>query len=88
MFKKSATHSQGDLFSGVPSILEGKSLNQYNNSEGWHNQFRKQIVSRIDESIFIVLYSKKMGAPNSPVSLLVGMMVLKDAFCWSDLQLF
>ena len=88
MFKKSATHSQGDLFSGVPSILEGKSLNQYNNSEGWHNQFRKQIVSRIDEPIFKVLYSEKMGAPNSPVSLLVGMMVLKDAFGWSDLQLF
>ena len=88
MFKKSATHSQGDLFSGVPSILEGKSLTQYNNSEGWHNQFRKQIVSRIDESIFKVLYSEKMGAPNSPVSLLVGMMVLKDAFGWSDLQLF
>ena len=54
MFRKSATHTQGNLFSGVPSILEGKSLNQYNNSEGWHNQFRKQIVSRIDESIFKV----------------------------------
>jgi hypothetical protein len=88
MFKKSSAHSQGDLFSGISSILEGKSLNQYNNSEGWHNQFRKQIVSRIDESIFKVLYSEKMGAPNSPVSLLVGMMVLKDAFGWSDLQLF
>jgi hypothetical protein len=68
--------------------LEGKSLNQYNNAEGWHNQFRKQIVSRIDESIFKVLYSEDMGAPNSPVSILVGMMILKDAFGWSDLQLF
>jgi hypothetical protein len=88
MFKKSIKHTQGNLFCGVPSILEGKSLNQYNNEEGWHNQFRKQIVSRIDESIFKVLYSEKMGAPNSPVSVLVGMMVLKDAFGWSDLQLF
>ena len=88
MFKKSVKHTQGDLFCSVPSILEGKSLNQYNNSEGWHNQFRKQIVSRIDESIFKVLYSEDMGAPNSPVSLLVGMMILKDAFGWSDLQLF
>ena len=88
MFRKSATHTQGNLFSGVPSILEGKSLNQYNNSEGWHNQFRKQIVSRIDESIFKVLYSEKMGAPNSPVSLLTGMMILKEAFGWSDLELF
>lgn len=88
MFKKSVKHTQGDLFCSVPSILEGKSLNQYNNAEGWHNQFRKQIVSRIDESIFKVLYSEDMGAPNSPVSILVSMMILKDAFGWSDLQLF
>jgi hypothetical protein len=29
-----------------------------------------------------------MGAPNSPVSLLVGMMILKEAYGWSDSQLF
>lgn len=39
MFKKSVKNTQGDLFCGVPSILEGKSLGQYNNREGWHNQF-------------------------------------------------
>ncbi len=88
MFKKSSKHTQVDLFCGIPSILEGKSLNQYNNEEGWHNQFRKQIVSRIDESVFKVLFSEKVGAPNFPVSVLVGMMILKDAFGWSDLQLF
>jgi len=88
MFKKSVKHTQGDLFCGAPSILEGKSLNQYNNGEGWHNQFRKQVVMRIDEPIFKVLYSEKMGAPNSPISILVGMMILKEAFGWSDLQLF
>lgn len=88
MFRKSAKHKQVNLFSGVPSILEGKSLNQYNNTEAWHNQFRKQIVSQIDESIFKVLYSEKMGAPNSPVSVLVGMIILKEAYGWSDSQLF
>lgn len=88
MFKKSNKHNQVDLFCGVPSILEGKSLVQYNNKEGWHNQFRKQIVSRIDESIFKVLFNEKMGAPNASVSLLIGMMILKDSSGWSDLQLF
>ena len=88
MFKKSVKHTQGDLFCGVPSILEGKSLTHYNNEEGWHNQFRKQVVMRIDEPIFKVLYSENMGAPNSPISILVGMMILKEAFGWSDLQLF
>lgn len=88
MFKKSNKHVQTDLFTSAPSILKGKSLMQYNNENGWHNQFRQQVVCRIDESIFKVLYSQKMGAPNSPVSLLVGMMILKEAFGWSDLQLF
>jgi hypothetical protein len=88
MFKKSALHTQGSLFSSVPSMLEGKSLNQYNDSDSWHNLFRKQIVTRIDESIFSVLFSAKMGAPNSPVAQLVGMMILKEAFGWSDSQLF
>ena len=45
MFKKSNKHNQVDLFCGVPSILEGKSLIQYNNKEGWHNQFRKQMTN-------------------------------------------
>jgi hypothetical protein len=88
MFRKSASHTQGNFFSSVPSILEGKSLNHYNDTGGWHNLFRKQIVSRIDESIFSVLFSQKMGAPNSPVVQLVGMMVLKEANGWSDSQLF
>jgi len=88
MFKKSSLHTQGNLFSSVPFMLEGKSQNQYNDTDSWHNQFRKQIVARIDETIFSVLFSQKMGAPNSPVSQLVGMMVLKEAFGWSDSQLF
>lgn len=88
MYRKSVSDKQIDIFSGAPSILKGKSLNLYNDSVAWHNQFRKQIFSRIDESIFKVLYSERMGAPNSSVSVLVGMMILKEAFGWSDSQLF
>lgn len=88
MFKKTNKNIQGDLFSGVPLILEGNSLKQYNDTSSWHNQFYKQIALRIDESVFKVLYSKKIGAPNSSISLLVSMMIIKEAFGWSDLQLF
>ena len=88
MYRSSVADKQIDIFSGAPSILKGKSLNLYNDSVAWHNQFRKQIFSRIDENIFKVLYSDRMGAPNSPVSVLVGMMILKEAFGWSDSQLF
>ncbi len=55
------------------------SYHQVNDDGHCHNQFRNQIVSRINETT---------GAPNASVSLLIGMMVLKEAFGWSDSQLF
>jgi hypothetical protein len=88
MFRKTDKESQVDLFSGTSSVLAKGSLKQYSDSKHWHNQFRDQIVSRIDETIFKVLFNKTTGAPNASVSLLVGMMVIKEAFGWSDSQLF
>ena len=88
MFRKTDKESQVDLFSGTSSVLAKGSLKQYTDSKHWHNQFRDQIVSRIDETIFKVLFNKTTGAPNASVSLLVGMMVIKEAFGWSDSQLF
>lgn len=88
MFKKSNKEPQVDLFGGVPSILNGSSLKQYSDNGHWHNQFRSQVISRIDESNFKVLFNEFTGAPNASVSLLVGMMVLKESFGWSDSQLF
>jgi len=52
MFKKSDKNIQGNLFSGISSILTGNSLKQYNDTNGWYNQFYKQIVLLIKESIF------------------------------------
>lgn len=88
MFRKTNNEAQVDLFTGISSVLSGGSLKQYTDGDHWHNQFRKHIVARIDESIFKVLFNETMGAPNASVSLLIGMMVLKEAFGWSDSQLF
>lgn len=88
MFRKTDKEKQVDLFGGVSSILDGGSLKQYSDTGHWHNQFRKQVVSRIDETVFKVLFNETTGAPNASVSLLIGMMVLKEAFGWSDSQLF
>jgi hypothetical protein len=88
MFKKTVKDTQIDLYSGVSTFLTGKSSKQFCNENGWHNQFRNQVVSRIDESIFKVLFSDQMGAPNASISIMVGMMILKEAFGWSDSQLF
>ncbi len=88
MFRKSNKEPQLDLFGSFNHLLDGQSLHQYTDEHNWHNQFRKEIVSRIDESIFKVLFSDNMGAPNASISVLVGMMCLKEGFGWSDSQLF
>jgi hypothetical protein len=88
MFKKSRKETQLDAFSSVPNMLESSSFKQYSDQGHWHNQFREQVVMRIDESIFSVLFNDTTGAPNASIRTLVGMMILKESFAWSDSQLF
>lgn len=88
MFKKTNRDAQINLFGGVPSILEGKARKQYDDARRWHNQFYNQIVNRFDESLFSVLFSDEMGAPNASISVMLGMMILKEGMGWSDLQLY
>jgi hypothetical protein len=88
MFKKSNKEPQLDAFASVPSMLENLSFKRYSDQGHWHNQFREHIVNQLDELIFSVLFNDSMGAPNAPVRILVGMMVLKESFGWSDSQLF
>jgi hypothetical protein len=88
MFKKSNKESQLDVFASVPTMLNSLALKQYSDKGHWHNQFREQIVMGIDESIFGVLFDNDMGAPNASVRILMGMIVLKESFGWSDSELF
>jgi len=88
MFKKSNKETQLDAFASVPTMLESLALKQYSDQGHWHNQFREQVVMRIDESIFSSLFNNTIGAPNAPVRTLIGMMILKESFAWSDSQLF
>ena len=76
------------MFSSIPQMLGKKAGKKYNDAKSWHNQFHQQITLRIDESIYSVLFNDTMGAPNSPISVLVSMMILKEAFGWSDSQLY
>jgi len=69
-------------------MLESLAFKQYSDQGHWHNQFRKQIVMRIDESVFSILFNNTTGAPNAPVRTLIGMMIFNESFEWSDSQLF
>lgn len=88
MFRKSPEHPQIDLLSSAGQHLDKRRQRQLGDPNHWHNSFYKHVVSQIDESIFNGLYQQRMGAPNAPVNQLVGMMILKDGFGFSDEQLF
>lgn len=88
MFKKSDNHKQLDAFSSPIEYLRDSSMNYYLKNDSWHNQFREQVVMRVDESLFSALYSNGKGAPNASIRVLVGMMILKEGQGWSDEQLF
>ena len=88
MFKKSDKETQLDAFSSVSNMLDSSAQKQYSDKSHWHNQFREQVILRIDETIFRVLFNSTTGAPNAPIRTLIGMMTLKEAFGWSDSQLY
>jgi len=88
MFKKSSKEPQLDMFGNTASMLSQSSSQKFNDPAHWHNQFRQHVVDRIEEEPYKVLFSQGMGAPNASIRLLIGMMILKEAFGWSDSQLF
>jgi hypothetical protein len=88
MFQKSSDAYQQDMFSCIPTLLMGESLNQYNDERAWQNVFRREIVERVDESLFKPLYDSNMGAPNASIRLLIGMLAIKEGCGWSDRELF
>ena len=88
MFKKSPKSTQAELFSGLSQQVGSKKSNYLDNTAGWHNIYFSEITSRIDESIFAVLYPSHTGRSNAPIRQLLGMMILKEGQNWSDEQLF
>lgn len=87
MFKRSK-NKQIDLFENVSSHLSKRKQKVFDSAFSWHNIFYKEIVEQIDEKPYSVLYHHKMGRPNSPIRILIGMMILKEGNGWSDEQLF
>jgi hypothetical protein len=88
MFRKSIASQQLGIFTSPTSILQAKSQRYYADSHAWHNIFCKEVLMRINEAAFSDLFPSKKGAPNASVRLLVGMMVIKEGFGWSDALLF
>ena len=52
--------------------------------KSWAKVFADEIFPAIDEKRFSVLYSDKASRPNSPVNVIVGALIIKELFDYSD----
>jgi len=88
MFRKTDKIVQTNIFTSATNLLKGRSYDLFSDEQSWNNRFRQQVLSRIEEEDFSVLYTEATGAPNSSIVVLMGMIIIKEAFGWSDSQLF
>ncbi len=88
MFRASPDSSQSDLFSYVEQFLGKREQEKLDGPDAWQNVFLDQVTKRIPEERFRVLFDEENGRPNAPIRLLVGMLILKEGFGWSDERLF
>ncbi|MEA3448612.1 MAG: transposase [Bacteroidota bacterium] len=76
------------MLSNVSQHLTADSSKRFADETAWQNIFYKQVVRRIDENLFSILFSSENGAPNAPIRTLIGMMILKEGEGYSDQKLF
>lgn len=52
--------------------------------KSWARIFADEIFPAIDEQRFSVLYSDKASRPNAPVNVIIGALIIKELFDYSD----
>lgn len=52
--------------------------------KSWAKVFADKVFPAIDEEIFSVLYSDKASRPNTPVNVIIGALILKEALGDTD----
>ena len=55
--------------------------------KSWAKVFADEIFPSIDEQRFSVLYSDKVSRPNAPVNVIIGALIIKELFDYSDDEL-
>ena len=88
MFRKTSKAAQFNIFTSPGTLSSGNALKFYEDKAAWHNLFRQQVTMRINENSFSPLYCANNGTLNSPVHVLVAMMIIKEAEVISDQKHF
>lgn len=56
-------------------------------NKSWAKAFKDYIFSQINEERFSVLYSDKASRPNSPIDVIIGLLIIKEIFQQTDEEL-
>ena len=81
MFKKNPVDKQiniTDPYHNFPKYIRDMLHNS------WAEYFFYNIFSKINEECFSVLFSDKYSRPNTPVNVIVGLLILKEMNQWTD----
>ena len=65
-------------FESLPNYLKEKI------QKSWAQTFRDKIFPLINEKRFSVLYSDKASRPNSPVNVIISLLIIKEMYGFSD----
>lgn len=71
----------------VDSVLHLTKREQNFLEKSWAKTFADKVFPVIDEDIFSVLYSNKASRPNTPVNVIIGALILKEALGDTDDEL-
>lgn len=85
MFRENHQHLQRGMFDGFLQLPERA---QRRLETSWAHTFYREILGRINEAPFAVLYSDEPSRPNSPINILIAAEILKAGFGWSDEELY
>ena len=75
MFRKNSIDNQQMTFNSAFYWMSDEHRRML--AESWAGTFRKNVLSKIDEAPYAVLYSSEYSRPNAPVNVLIGMMILE-----------
>ena len=80
MFRRNDQHRQQSSLAGAEWMPKRLSKGI---SDSWTGAFHRQVFCRIDEELFVNLYSEEISCPNTPVNMLVSASVfdLKMQVC-------
>lgn len=87
MFKETDHNRQLDMFNDPSLHMCKRAYRIYSDPKAWHNMFYALITSKVDESVFKVLFNDSIGAPNGAICIIVGMMIYKAGCGCSDAEL-